>query len=134
MLKIIASLLAASLMFAACSSDVSSNDLEEAKGTARSNAAFNAKMYRKENAPIVGDVDIVNNGDSSQTSKCPMGDGWATLKLVNPKGVITEIKCSTFSANTMCLTNQEFKTKPFAGEDGQCGKDRVPYPIPKLKE
>jgi hypothetical protein len=131
-LIVIAAILSAAL--AGCTKqDVSFASLEEAKGTARENAMFNAQMYRQSNILYKG-WDIVGRGDSSQTNSCPQGDGWATVEFVSPeKNRIVKAKCSTVSGNTGCLDDADFKTKQFAAEDGQCAPtNRVPYPLPKI--
>jgi hypothetical protein len=113
--------------------EISFASLEEAKGTARENAMFNAQMYRTSNILYKG-WDIVGRGDSSQTNICPQGDGWATMEFVNPaKTSVVKVKCSTVSGNTGCLEDADFKTKAFASEDGSCAPlNRVPYPLPKI--
>ena len=113
--------------------EVSFASLEEAKGTARENAMFNAQMYRQSNILYKG-WDIIGRGDSTQSNACPQGDGWATVELVNPeKTRLVKAKCSTVSGNTGCLDDADFKIKPFASEDGQCAPlNRVPYPLPKI--
>jgi hypothetical protein len=131
---LIASVVISVLALSACKeSEVSFASLEEAKGTARENAMFNAQMYRQSNILYKG-WDIIGRGDSSQTNACPQGDGWATVELVNPeKTRLVKAKCSTVSGNTGCLEDADFKTKQFAGEDGQCAPlNRVPYPLPKI--
>jgi hypothetical protein len=119
----------------ACSKqqDVSFNSLEEAKGTARENALWNAQKYRQENVLYKG-WDIIGRGDSSQTNTCPQGDGWATMDFVNQdKDRLVKVKCSTVSANTSCLEDSDFKTKSYAQEDGHCqATNKVPYPLPKI--
>jgi len=112
---------------------VSFASLEEAKGTARENAMFNAQMYRQSNVLYKG-WDIIGRGDSSQTNACPQGDGWATVEFINAeKTRVVKAKCSTVSGNTGCLEDLDFKTKSFASEDGQCAPEaRVPYPLPKI--
>lgn len=131
---ILASLFAACLL-AACGkpAEVSFNSLEEAKGTARENALWNAQKYRQDNILFKG-WDIVGRGDSSQDNACPQGDGWATLEFINPdKTALRKVKCSTVSANTGCLDDSDFKTKPFASDDGHCqATNKVPYPLPKI--
>jgi hypothetical protein len=113
--------------------EVSFNSLEEAKGTARDNALWNAQKYRQENVLYKG-WDIIGRGDSSQTNACPQGDGWATMDFVNQdKTRLVRVKCSTVSANTSCLEDTDFKTKPFASDDGHCqATNKVPYPLPKI--
>jgi hypothetical protein len=114
---------------------VSFDTLEEAKVTARENSLFNAQRYRAEN-PDVKDFSAVSNGDSSQTSDCPQGDGWATLKLFSPDATRKiALKCSTVSGATGCLREEEFKTKPFASEDGHCQPTTVvPFPLKKIQK
>lgn len=125
----------AALLLAACGKqeEVSFASLEEAKGTARENAMWNAQKYRQDNIFYKG-WDIVGRGDSSQDNKCPQGDGWATMEFVNPtKDRLVKVKCSTVSANTGCLEDMDFKTKPFASDDGHCqATNKVPYPLPKI--
>jgi hypothetical protein len=112
---------------------VSFQDLEDAKGTARENAMFNAQRYRQENVLYKG-WDIVGRGDSTQDNSCPQGDGWATMDFVNTsRSAIVKMKCSTVSGNTGCLEDADFKTKSYASEDGRCAPtNRVPYPLPKI--
>ena len=127
-------IIAAALVLTACKGDeVSFASLEEAKGTARDNAMWNAQRYRQENVLFKG-WDIVGRGDSSQDNACPQGDGWATMDFVDPgKTRIVKVKCSTVSANTSCLEDADFKTKPFASDDGHCQPtNKVPYPLPKI--
>lgn len=116
-----------------CGKDVSFATLEEAKNTARDNALFNAQRYRAENPPVQ-DYKAVSNGDSSQMPDCPQGDGWATLKLYSADASrVVSLKCSTVSAATGCLLDAEFKTKPFASQDGHCQPVTVvPHPLPKI--
>ena len=131
-LILVAAIVSAAL--AGCKPDeVSFASLEEAKGTARENAMFNAQMYRQSNVLYKG-WDIVGRGDSSQTNACPQGDGWATVEFVAPeKNRVVKAKCSTVSGNTGCLEDADFKTKNFAAEDGVCAPtNRVPYPLPKI--
>lgn len=121
------------LTLVACAKqEVSYDTLEEQKTIARENAMFNAKQFRKED-PRLQAVQIVQNGDSSQLPDCPQGDGWATLKFIFPDGQELKIKCSTYSGGTGCLTDTEFKTKSYAGDDGQCqNTTKVPFPLPKI--
>jgi hypothetical protein len=127
-------IIAAAFVLTACKGDeVSFASLEEAKGTARENAMWNAQRYRQENVLFKG-WDIVGRGDSSQDNACPQGDGWATMDFVDPsKTRLVKVKCSTVSANTSCLEDADFKTKPFASDDGHCQPtNKVPYPLPKI--
>jgi hypothetical protein len=131
----IATVVAVTALLTACKEkqEVSFASLEEAKGTARDNAMFNAQMYRQSNILYKG-WDIIGRGDSTQSNSCPQGDGWATIEFVNQeKTRMIKAKCSTVSGNTGCLDDADFKTKPFASEDGVCAPtNRVPYPLPKI--
>jgi hypothetical protein len=115
--------LAFATILAGCGSkEVSLDTLEEQKVIARDNSVFNAQRY-KANHPVFSSYSIVPNGDSSQTRQCPQGDGWATLELFKDGKQTQKIKCSTYSAATACLTDEDFKTKPFADEDKRCNQD-----------
>lgn len=113
--------------------EVSFATLEEAKQTARENSMWNAQTYRQTNVLYRG-WDIISRGDSTQMPNCPQGDGWATLEFINPeKTARVKVKCSTVSAATGCLEDADFKSKPFAPEDGQCQDvNKVPFPLPKI--
>lgn len=130
----IAAMAVIALSITACGKqDVSFASLEEAKGTARENAMWNAQKYRQDNVLYKG-WDIIGRGDSTQDNACPQGDGWATMEFVNPeKSRLIKVKCSTVSANTGCLEDADFKSKPYASDDGHCqANTKVPYPLPKI--
>lgn len=131
--KFMAVVVAVITLSACARQEVSFNTLEEAKGTARENALFNAQRYRQENVLFRGWY-IISRGDSSQMPDCPQGDGWATMEFVNPeKTMQIKVKCSTVSGATGCLEDADFKTKPFASEDGHCQPtNKVPFPLPKI--
>lgn len=122
---------------AACSGkeNVSFNTLETARNQARENSLFNAQNYRKDNTKYAS-YSIVPNGDSTQMPDCPQGDGWATLKLISQdKNHTMGLKCSTVSGAVGCLEDAEFKTKPYAGQDGRCQPTTVvPHPLPKIAQ
>ena len=126
-------LLIALLSLSACSNhEASFASLEDARGTARDNAMWNAQKYRQENVLYKG-WDIVGRGDSSQMPDCPQGDGWATMDFVSLTKTITKVKCSTISSNLGCLEDKDFKTKSYSSEDGHCQPiTKVPYPLPKI--
>jgi hypothetical protein len=133
MKKTILAALLCTLFACAQKKDVSFETLEDARGTARENAMFNAQRYRVENILYQG-WSIVGRGDSSQMPDCPQGDGWATMDFVSPqKDRIVKVKCSTVSANVQCLEESDFKTKSYASEDGHCQPmTKVPFPLPKI--
>lgn len=126
--------IASGLSLSACKDEnVSFQTLEQERGTANANSKFNGQKYRAE-SPKYANWDILLRGDSTQAANCPQGDGWATLTLVAPdKKSETNIKCSTVSANIPCLEANDFKTKPYATQEGACQKD-LPFPLPKIAQ
>lgn len=121
------------LELTACGSkpSVSFETLEDARGTARDNAVFNAKTWRAQMFP---EFDIISRGDSTQTELCPQGDGWASIDLISPDHYqIIKLKCSTVSSNIGCLENSDFKTKAYSNENDICQQtSHVPFPLPKI--
>lgn len=120
------------LSLSACSkNEVSFTTLEDARGTARENAEWNAKKWRSQ---MYSDWDILSRGDSSQVPECPQGDGWASIDLMSPdKSKKLKLKCSTVSPNIGCMEELDFKSKSYAQEDGKCQDvTKVPFPLPKI--
>ncbi len=105
--------------------------LEQARSTARENAIHNARRWRSQLYP---DHEITSHGDSTQEPDCPQGDGWATIDLYDRhRRLAVQLKCSTVSPNIGCLEAGDFKTKPYAREDGTCQPtSKVPFPLPKI--
>lgn len=129
------SVLVLTLGLTACKEDVSFQTLETARGQARENSLFNAQRFRA-TSPTFGDWDIQARGDSTQEPKCPQGDGWATMDLISPdKTKVVKLKCNTVSGNVGCLEAGDFKTKPYASEEGTCQPtSKVPHPLPKIAQ
>ena len=121
---------------AACGQQaVSDNSLEEARMTAKANAEFNAQIYRASNPRFTSDFNIVGRSDTTQKVECPQGDGWASMDLVNPNDpkATLGLKCSTVSDAVGCRESKDFKTSPYANEDGRCqATTKVPHPLPKI--
>lgn len=105
--------------------------LEQARSTARENAIHNARRWR---AQLYPDHEIISHGDSTQEPDCPQGDGWATIDLYDRhRRLAAQLKCSTVSPSIGCLEAGDFKTKPYAREDGTCQPtSKVPFPLPKF--
>ncbi len=128
--------IAAALALVGCGKDdkVSFDTLETARSLAKSNAEYNVKVFRAAN-PQYSNATYEAQGDSTQSPECPQGDGWASAKLINrddPKQRMA-LKCSTVSATVGCMADAEFKTKPYALDDGKCQlPPKVPFPLPKL--
>ncbi|MBK8741363.1 MAG: caspase family protein [Betaproteobacteria bacterium] len=105
--------------------------LEQARSTARENVIHNARRWRSQLFP---NHEIFSHGDSTQEPDCPQGDGWATVDLYDRHSKLAvQLKCSTVSPNIGCLEAGDFKTKPYAHEDGTCQPtSKVPFPLPKF--
>lgn len=132
--KLFASIVLATSL-AACGPDkVSFDTLETARAQGKSNVEFNAQVFRSAN-PQYANHSIVAQTDSTMTAECPQGDGWGSVKLLdktNP-ALVTALKCSTVSGSVGCLTDKDFQTKAYAGDDGKCQlTSKVPFPIPKI--
>lgn len=133
-------LIALALLATACGKKeetpaISFNTLEDARAQARANAEFNAAAYRAENPRLQG-LKIVGHGDSTQTMECPMGDGWASLSIMDvdkekQKTEKYKVKCSTVSPTLGCYLESDFQTKPFARQENQCDRS-LPFPLPKF--
>ena len=103
--------------------------VEDARIQAKENALMLAKQYRADNK--MPDWDIYARGDSTISSTCPQGDGWASIDMKRGYDEIIKLKCSTISRGIGCMTSEDFKTKSYANEDGKCNPD-VPHPLPKI--
>lgn len=103
--------------------------VEDARAQAKENGVQNAQMYRAENK--LADYNIFARGDSTIMPDCPNGDGWASIDLRGPSTI--RLKCSTVSVALGCMPDEDFKTKPYAQEEGRCQPlNKVPHPLPKL--
>ncbi len=122
------------LALVACSKDVPFDTLETSRKQAKENAEFNARAWRSQ-LPAMAELSLITRGDSTQAPACPQGDGWATIDVVDPKtaAVRVKLKCSTVSDSVGCRADADFKSSPFANEDGLCqSTDEVPHPLPKI--
>lgn len=123
----------ASLSIAACNEKESPAALETAREVASANAKFNAIKWRGDNG--FESLSILSRGDSTQQPKCPQGDGWASIDLLDPatKQPKVKLKCSTYSQNVGCNKEEDFKARSvLAQQEGTCS-DQVPYPMKKLE-
>lgn len=105
--------------------------LEEARGAARENALYNARRWR---SALYPHHEILSRGDSTQAPDCPQGDGWATIDLYDrSRKLAVQLKCSTVSPHIGCLEISDFRSRPYAHEDGTCQPTvKVPFPLPKF--
>ena len=99
--------LTCTLALVACGDKVSQDVLDTDMATARSNAEFNARAWRKQ-VPAYESLAMISRGDSTQSRTCPQGDGWATIDLVDPNtaAVKVKLKCSTTSPSIGCRTDK----------------------------
>ena len=103
------------------------------KGIAKENATYLANKFRASSARYA-DYNLIIDGDSTISKKCPQGDGWASGKLEDPKTYATiGIKCPTYDPNAQCWFDSDFKKKPFAVQNNTCNPE-VPHPIPRIKK
>lgn len=123
------------LALTACKQEekLSFESVESARIQANENSEFNAKAFRQSHPEYAG-FSIATRGDSTQSSKCGMGDGWASIDLVSiEKGQKIPLKCSTASAAIGCMTDVDFKSRPYASQDGICNEE-IPFPLPKIQK
>ena len=105
---------------------VSHETLETERSTARANAVTAARHWRAQSAAFA-ELDIVARGDSTQSEHCPMGDGWASIDLINKHGVVARaLKCSTHSLSIGCRTDRP-------SEEGTCQRS-LPTPLPRVAQ
>lgn len=115
--------------------EVAFDTLEQARQQAKDNAVWNAQRFRATDQRFEG-LDIISRGDSTQMPDCPQGDGWASIDFLSVnKANIYKVKCSTTSSALGCMTEEDFKKKPYANEEGHCAPlTKVPFPIRKLAQ
>jgi len=134
MIKSFVAVTAIALLTVACGKQtVAFDTLETARKQAKENAEFNARKWRAD-TKINTDANMISRGDSTQSPECPQGDGWATIDLVDANGqAVTKLKCSTVSDSVGCREENDFKSSPYANEDGSCQDvSKVPHPLPKI--
>ena len=132
--KIVLPILAViALSLTACKDELSFDSVESGRVQANENSEFNAKEFRQTHPEYAG-YSISMRGDSTQSSKCGQGDGWASIDLVKIEdGKKVPLKCSTVSAATGCITDVDFKNRSYASQDGQCDLS-IPFPLPKIQK
>ena len=109
--------------------------VESARVQVNENAEFNAKSFRQGH-PEYNSFSINMRGDSTQSNKCGQGDGWASIELIKLEGAnkqVVKLKCSTVSAALGCMPEEDFKSRSYANEEGQCNNS-IPFPVPKIQK
>lgn len=118
--------------------------VEEQRAQGRANAGASAAEYQRQNPRIAGWETIVK-ADSTHSSTCPQGDGWAEVvfmrtereegKTKNLDVQKATVMCSTVSSTQGCVMvspTDNWSKHPAKSRDGQCAStDEVPFPLPK---
>jgi hypothetical protein len=129
----IATIALAVLILIGCDKEASFETIESNKSIAKENAMFNAKKWRSTHRP--GAI-VDTHGDSSIKPTCPQGDGWASVKVLDPEtgGVLDDLKCSTYSKADGCILKADFnKRAHLVGQEGGCAKDK-PRSVPPFAQ
>ena len=118
--------------------------VEEQRAQGRANAGASAAEYQRQNPRIQGWETIVK-ADTTHSSTCPQGDGWAEVvfmrtereegKTKNLEVQKATVMCSTVSATQGCVMvspTDNWSKHPAKGQDGVCASTlEVPFPLPK---
>jgi hypothetical protein len=118
--------------------------VEEQRAQGRANAGASAAEYQRQNPRITGWEAIVK-ADTTHSSTCPQGDGWAEVvfmrtereegKTKNLQVEKATVMCSTVSATQGCVMlapTDNWSKHPAKASDGQCASTlEVPFPLPK---
>ena len=118
--------------------------VEEQRAQGRANAGASAAEYQRQNPRIQGWETIVK-ADTTHSSTCPQGDGWAEVvfmrsereegKTKNLEIQKATVMCSTVSSTQGCVMvapTDNWAKHPGKMQDGQCASTReVPFPLPK---
>ena len=118
--------------------------VEEQRAQGRSNAGAAAAEYQRQNPRVQGWESIVK-ADTTHSSTCPQGDGWAEVVFMRTergegttKNLQVEkatVMCSTVSATQGCVMvapADNWSKHPGKAQDGTCASTlEVPFPLPK---
>lgn len=92
------------------------------QSVSRTNAQLNANRYK--NAAYPNAAQILMASDSTISSSCRYGDGWASGQIISTSGAkIGEVKCQTNGSGKGiegCMTKEEFMSKDYKNEEGTC--------------
>lgn len=119
--------------------------VEEQRSQGRANAGASAAEYQRQNPRLIGWESIVK-ADTTHSSTCPQGDGWAEVVFMRTEREDGKTKnlqvekatamCSTVSATQGCVMLapvDNWSRHPAKAQDGQCAKTtEVPFPLPKV--
>lgn len=130
--KVVLSLVCVAAISACSGSLASSDEMEIARTVANANAKFNAIKWRGDNG--FENLTVYGRGDSTQQPKCPQGDGWASIDLLDEnKRAAVKLKCSTFSASVGCYAEKDFAARPQLSNQENTCSNQVSYPMKKLE-
>ena len=118
--------------------------VEEQRAQGRANAGASAAEYQRQNPRIAGWETIVK-ADTTHSSTCPQGDGWAEVvfmrtdreegKTKNLQVEKATVMCSTVSSTQGCVMvapTDNWAKHPGKMQDGSCASTlEVPFPLPK---
>jgi len=118
--------------------------VEEQRAQGRANAGASAAEYQRQNPRIAGWETIVK-ADTTHSSTCPQGDGWAEVvfmraereegKTKNLEIQKATVMCSTVSSTQGCVMvspTDNWSKHPAKAQDGSCASTlEVPFPLPK---
>jgi hypothetical protein len=118
--------------------------VEEQRAQGRANAGASAAEYQRQNPRIQG-WETITKADTTHSSTCPQGDGWAEVvfmrsereegKTKNLEIQKATVMCSTVSSTQGCVMvapTDNWAKHPGKMQDGQCASTReVPFPLPK---
>lgn len=118
--------------------------VEEQRAQGRANAGASAAEYQRQNPRIQGWETIVK-ADTTHSSTCPQGDGWAEVvfmrtdreegKTKNLQVEKATVMCSTVSSTQGCVMvapTDNWAKHPGKAQDGACASTlEVPFPLPK---
>jgi len=119
--------------------------VEEQRSQGRANAGASAAEYQRQNPRVQGWESIVK-ADTTHSSTCPQGDGWAEVVFMRTERADGSTKnlevqkvtvmCSTVSSNQGCVMVSpvdNWSKHPAKAQDGTCASTReVPFPLPKV--
>ena len=118
--------------------------VEEQRAQGRANAGASAAEYQRQNPRLIGWESIVK-ADTTHSSTCPQGDGWAEVVFMRTerqdgttKNLQVEkatVMCSTVSSTQGCVMQapvDNWSKHPAKAQDGSCASTlEVPFPLPK---
>lgn len=110
----------AAITLAACGP--SAEEVDQSQVLSKQNAEYNLRRFIRSNVDNALDWDI--QSDSTISTDCPSGDGWASGTVETPQGDL-KVKCQTTGSgkgSNGCLLAVDFNKKEYAEQEGNCDK------------